>query len=86
MGKEHTDAISRTGFVGQIATITIGEARKGYAAEAKFRDEHGTTHYVMVESANEDDVFSQGQTVLITGPEDADASVFLVIGFERPVI
>lgn len=84
IGNDQTDAISRAGFVGQIATITIGEAKKGYAAEAKFKDEFGTTHYVMVEPANEGDAFKQGDSVLITGPESSDATVFFVVDFERP--
>lgn len=86
LSNSETSAISRQGFVGNVATITIGEAKLGSPAEAKFTDEHGTTHYVMVEPI-EDLSFQQGSTVLIIGPEDSSAVTFQVVAFETdPVL
>lgn len=81
---EESQSISRDGFVGQIATITVGESKKGSPAEAKFTDQYGTTHYLMVEPTVDDVSFCKGETVLIVGPEISDTAVFYVVEFERP--
>lgn len=62
--KDETEAISSNTFVGQVATITLGEAKQGSPAEARFTDKFGTTHYTMVEP-DTDEVFSQGDQVLL---------------------
>lgn len=62
--KDETESISASTFVGRVAVITIGEARQNSPAEARFKDRHGTTHYVMVEPM-EDVVFKQGDKVLL---------------------
>lgn len=64
MFKDETESISSATFVGRVAVITIGEARQNSPAEARFKDRHGTTHYVMVEPV-EDVVFKQGDKVLL---------------------
>ena len=46
MPKEETEAPSLDDFIGAIATITGGTARKDLPAEAKLTDEHGKSHYV----------------------------------------
>lgn len=61
---DETEAVGRQTFVGRIAVITIGKAAAGSPAEARLRDEFGTTHYVMVEP-DDDEEFSQGQQVLL---------------------
>lgn len=65
MPKEQTEAVSQRRFIGKVATIVRGEARKGLPAEAKFADRHGQTHYVLVEPDNDADTFSQGSEVVI---------------------
>jgi len=85
LGNSETSAISREGFIGQVATITLGVAAQGSPAEAKFTDQHGTTHYVMVEPI-ENERFTQGQTVLIVGPEDIKAATFQVVEFNKDPI
>lgn len=47
--KDETSAVSERTFVGRIAVVTLGTARLGQPAQAKLRDEHGQTHYVLVE-------------------------------------
>lgn len=74
--KDETQAISTSEFIGNVATITVGEARNGFPAEARFRDEFGTTHYIMVEPDDEQTVFQQGEQVLIT---EQRGNIFRVI-------
>lgn len=65
MPKEQTEAVSQKKFIGKIATIVRGRARKGLPAEAKFSDQHGQTHYVLVEPDNDTASFDQGSEVVI---------------------
>jgi len=63
--KDETSSISSDDLIGHIATITLGKASQGSPAEAKTQDQHGQTHYFMVEPNQEEVTFSQGQEVLI---------------------
>ncbi len=65
MPRDETAAISRDSFIGHTATITLGTSKVGSPAEGKFKDKHGTTHYLMLEPDNEGDEFTQGSQVLI---------------------
>jgi len=65
MPKEETEAVSQKGFVGRIATIIRGEAVRGLPAEAKLTDQHGQTHYLLVEPDEDEGVLKQGDAVLI---------------------
>ena len=62
---DETSAVSSKEFVGLVATITLGKAVRGGPAQAKLRDRHDLTHYVMVEPDLDDEVFSQGDEVLL---------------------
>ncbi|HEY8570819.1 MULTISPECIES: YqiJ family protein [Microbulbifer] len=61
---DETEAVSRQSFIGRVAVITIGQAAAGSPAEARFSDQFGTTHYVMVEP-DAGETFSQGDKVLL---------------------
>ena len=63
--KDETTAVSDASLVGRVGTITIGVARAGRPAEARIHDEHGTTHYVMVEPEGPDQKFETGTSVLL---------------------
>ncbi len=63
--KDETTAVKSDSFVGRVATITIGTARLGIPAEAKLKDTHGQTHYVMVEPDNDEVTFPAGTQVLL---------------------
>jgi hypothetical protein len=63
--KDETTAIFAEALIGRMAIVILGTASKGNAAEAKVKDQHGRTHYVMLEPDNEQDVFKQGENVLI---------------------
>ncbi len=63
---DETDAVSSDTFIGRVAVITLGTASKGSPAEAKLTDEHGHTHYIMVEPDEARLTFEQGSAVLLT--------------------
>ena len=67
---DETSAISIDEFVGRTATITIGTARFGYPAQARLKDQHGQTHYLLVAPDNREDVFITGDELLIVRHED----------------
>ncbi|WP_346838364.1 YqiJ family protein [Microbulbifer sp. SAOS-129_SWC] len=71
---DETEAVGRKSFIGRVATITIGEAAAGSPAEARFSDEFGTTHYVMVEP-DVDETFTQGEQVLLVEERGASFRV-----------
>ena len=63
--RDETSAVSDASLVGRVGTIVIGTARAGMPAEARVRDEHGATHYVMVEPHESDQSFSAGASILL---------------------
>lgn len=65
MPRDESSAVSEEALVGRGAVITIGVARAGQPAQAKLRDQHGQTHYVMVEPDVDDDEFPAGTEVLL---------------------
>ncbi len=69
MPKDETDAVSEDSLLGRIATITLGTSSYGNAAQAKVKDQHGLTHYIMVEPDNLEETFSATQSVLLIKKE-----------------
>lgn len=65
MPSDETEAVSEQSLVGRIATITIGKAEKGSPAEAKVKDEHGLTHYIMLEPDDDGITMRSGSQVLL---------------------
>ena len=53
--KDETTAVSDASLVGRVGTIVIGTASAGRPAETRVHDEHGTTHYIMVEPEGPDE-------------------------------
>lgn len=74
--KDETSAVSRDSLVGRVAVIVTGEARSGSAAQARVRDQHGQSHYVMVEPDNAGDAFAEGASVLLV--RNAGARYFAI--------
>lgn len=64
MPKDETEATSEESFIGRIAVITLGKAKKGSPAEARLQDEYGQDHYIMVEP-DDDSIFEAGSQVLV---------------------
>lgn len=69
--QDETDAVSTGSFLGRHATIVLGTARVGAAAQAWLRDEHGKRHYVMVEPEHDGDAFDAGDTVVLVARDGA---------------
>ncbi|KHD09919.1 hypothetical protein PN36_11720 [Candidatus Thiomargarita nelsonii] len=65
MPSDETEVISEDSFIGRLATISLGTAKKGRPARAKFKDNYGTTHLIMVEPDAENEEFTEGNVVLL---------------------
>lgn len=65
MPKAETSAVSRRAFVGQVATVVLGEARSGAPAQAKLVDRHGQVHYLMIEPDRDGEAFGTGEPALL---------------------
>lgn len=63
--RDESAAIAASSFIGRTVTLTSGEARPGKAAEARFEDEYGQTHYVMVEPDAKTPNLRAGERVLL---------------------
>ena len=63
--KDETSAVSGETFVGRVAIITLGKAKKGFPAEARLKDQFGQTHYVMIEPDVGGEEFFQGDQILL---------------------
>jgi hypothetical protein len=63
--RDETSAVSELSLVGRAGVVSAGAARRGLAAQARVRDTHGRTHYLMVEPDLDDEVFEEGAQVLI---------------------
>jgi hypothetical protein len=63
--RDESTAVSHMTLIGRAGIVIIGTARQGLAAETKVRDQHGISHYLMVEPDVPDETFEQGDEVLI---------------------
>jgi hypothetical protein len=81
--RTETSAVSRDSFVGRTATLTLGSARIGEAAQARLTDTHGQTHYVMVEPDRAADVLAEGERVLLVARNN---TVFKAIRVENEAL
>lgn len=69
--KDETSAVSTSTFIGRVAVPVRGTARQGSPAEAKLVDQHGATHYVLIEPDSVDEAFHAGDYVLIISQHGA---------------
>lgn len=63
--RDETSVVSEQHLVGRVGVIISGEARRGFAAQARVKDSHGRSHYLMAEPDIDDEVFNEGTQVLI---------------------
>lgn len=63
--RDETSAVSEQSLVGRVGVIVGGVARAGMAAQARVKDSHGRSHYLMVEPDIATEVFDEGSQVLI---------------------
>jgi hypothetical protein len=64
--KDETNAINAEDFIGKSAVITLGTAKRGQPAEAKFTDRFGHTHYVMIEPDEEGLEFTPSDHLILS--------------------
>ncbi|MBU0960280.1 MAG: YqiJ family protein, partial [Proteobacteria bacterium] len=83
MPKDETYVVSEKSFLGQIATITMGTARDNNPAQAKLKDQHGQTHYILVVPDNPAASFQQGDKTIIVSQ---NGSIFKVIANTSSVL
>jgi len=69
--KDESSAVSDHSFVGRSAIISAGHARRGLAAQARVKDQHGRTHFLMVEPDLEDELLNEGSEVLLVSKPDS---------------
>lgn len=65
MPKEETEAVSTRRFIGKVATVIRGRARRDLPAEAKLKDMHGLTHWILVEPDEDHEAFATGDEVIL---------------------
>ncbi|MEK7266813.1 MAG: YqiJ family protein [Pseudomonadota bacterium] len=65
MPREETDAVSADSFIGRVATVIRGAARRGAPAEAKLTDSRGLTHYILIEPDEDGAAFHEGAEILV---------------------
>jgi len=63
--RDETSAASEVTLIGRAGVVSGGTARRGLAAQARVRDSHGRTHYLMVEPDIDDELFEEGAQILI---------------------
>lgn len=63
--KDETTAVSNQSLIGRAGVVITGTAKTGMAAEVRVRDQHGNSHYLMLEPDLPDEEFEQGTEVLI---------------------
>lgn len=63
--RDETSVVSEQTLIGRTGTISGAPARRGMAGQARVRDSHGRSHYLMVEPDVDDEVFEDGVEVLV---------------------
>ncbi|MFM1897754.1 MAG: hypothetical protein RLZZ385_2828 [Pseudomonadota bacterium] len=63
--KDESSSVSLDSLIGRQAVITLGESTSDSPAEARVRDQHGGTHYIMVLAEEGRGPFIQGTPVLL---------------------
>ena len=71
MPKDETDAVSGKTLIGRVATIISGTAKPGNPVQAKVKDEHGKTHYIMVEPDKAEESFETHSKVVLVSQSGA---------------
>jgi hypothetical protein len=67
--RDHTTAVPLEALLGRPAQIVTGRASAGSPARARAEDPFGQMHYVMVEPDVADQIFEEGETVLLVRRE-----------------
>jgi len=62
---DESSAISEQSLLGLTGVVSQGVAQPGLAAQARVRDHHGRTHYLLVEPDTENEHLDEGTPILI---------------------
>jgi hypothetical protein len=62
--RDETYSTSESELVGLTGEVTLGPARAGVVAKARFHDRHGNTHFTRIEPFEPGDTIEQGVVVL----------------------
>lgn len=81
--KDESEAVSQREFIGKIATIIRGQAKRGQPAEAKVTDSHGMTHYLLVEPDDANEEFDQHDEIIVVGKV---RTIYRVVRNPNPVL
>lgn len=65
MPRDESEAVSRSSFMGRTGVVTLGPVTHTQAGQCRIRDEHGQSHYVMIEADVDGDSFAKGTSVLL---------------------
>ena len=71
MPKDETTAVSEDSLIGRSAIILAGTATQGKPIQAKVRDEHQHTHYILVEPELPEEKFNTGEMVIVSSKKGA---------------
>ena len=63
--QDESSIVSEQSLLGRVGVVSAGAARRGLAAQARVRDAHGRTHYLMVEPDIDGDIFEEGAQILV---------------------
>lgn len=67
--QDFTTAVPLEALIGRQAQVVTGRAALGSPARARAEDQHGQAHYIMVEPDMADQVFEEGESVLLVRRE-----------------
>jgi hypothetical protein len=73
--RDDSTAVAADSLVGQLATVTLGPVSAEKPGQAKVADQHGQTHYVIVQPRRAGDAFAVGDEVVLVLREGSRFSV-----------
>lgn len=63
--KDNSEVVSTDSFIGKKALILDPVSKKNLPARAKIKDIYGEIHYIRVEPLSSEDIFYEGESVLV---------------------
>lgn len=79
MPNDQTDAVSRDSFINRVATLTLAPVNPKRPVEAKVKDEHGNTHYIMLISDGDFNIPLSSDALIIS----REGNIFKAIAFAK---
>jgi hypothetical protein len=63
--RDESFSVSESEFIGRVAVITVASDKPELASQARLKDSHGRTHYILAESDLPDLILRDGMDVLV---------------------